>query len=60
MPQPQRRAAVTWNRDGAIVEFVLHSPPANALGLEIIQGLHAAIDYAEIGRGEGDCGGLRD
>ena len=47
VPQPQRRAAVTWNRDGAIVEFVLHSPPANALGLEIIQGLHTAIDYAE-------------
>jgi len=47
VPQPQRRAAVTWNRDGAIVEFVLNSPPANALGLEIIEGLHTAIDYAE-------------
>ncbi len=48
--QPQRRAAVTWNRDGAIVEIVLDRPPANALGLEIIEGLHAAMDYAEIGR----------
>jgi enoyl-CoA hydratase/carnithine racemase len=45
--QPQRREAVTWNRDGSIVEFVLHSPPANALGPQIIDGLHAAIDYAE-------------
>ena len=47
MAQPQLRAAVTWNRDGAVVEIVLDSPPANALGLEIIEGLHAAMDYAE-------------
>ena len=47
MAQPQRRAAVTWNRDGSVVEFVLHSPPANALGQEIVEGLHTAIDYAE-------------
>ena len=47
MAQPQRRAAVTWNRDGAVVEIVLDSPPANALGLEIVEGLHAAMDYAE-------------
>jgi len=45
--QPQDRAAVTWNRDGAIVEIVLDGPPANALGLEIIDGLHTAMDYAE-------------
>jgi enoyl-CoA hydratase/carnithine racemase len=45
--QPQRREAVTWNRDGAIVEIVLDRPPANALGLEILEGLHAAMDYAE-------------
>jgi enoyl-CoA hydratase len=38
---------VTWNRDGAIVEIVLDRPPANALGLEIIDGLHAAMDYAQ-------------
>jgi enoyl-CoA hydratase/carnithine racemase len=43
--QPQRRAAVTWNRDGAVVEIVLDRPPANALGLEIITGLHIALDY---------------
>ena len=47
MAQPQDRAAVTWNRDGAIVEIVLDRPPANALGLEIIAGLHTAIDYAQ-------------
>jgi enoyl-CoA hydratase/carnithine racemase len=45
--QPQANAAVTWNRDGAIVEIVLDGPPANALGLEIITGLHAALDYAQ-------------
>jgi enoyl-CoA hydratase len=38
---------VTWNRDGAIVEIVLDRPPANALGLEILEGLRAAMDYAE-------------
>jgi enoyl-CoA hydratase/carnithine racemase len=45
--QPQSREAVTWNRDGAIVEIVLDRPPANALGLKIIAGLHTAIDYAQ-------------
>jgi len=44
---PQSRAPVTWNRDGSIVEIVLDMPPANALGLEIITGLHTAIDYAQ-------------
>ena len=47
MAQPQRRAAVTWNRDGTIVEIVLDRPPANALGPEIIDGLHTAMDYAQ-------------
>ena len=47
MTQPQRREGVTWNRDGAIVEIVLGRPPANALGLEIIDGLHTAMDYAQ-------------
>jgi enoyl-CoA hydratase/carnithine racemase len=45
--QPQSREAVTWNRDGDIVEIVLDRPPANALGLEIVAGLHTAIDYAQ-------------
>jgi enoyl-CoA hydratase/carnithine racemase len=45
--QPQGRAAVTWNRDGAVVEIVLDRPPANALGLEIITGLHTALDYVQ-------------
>ena len=47
MTQPQSREAVTWNRDGDIVEIVLDRPPANALGLEIVAGLHTAIDYAQ-------------
>jgi enoyl-CoA hydratase len=47
MAQPQRRAAVAWNRDGAIVEIVLDRPPANALGPEIIDGLHTAMDYVQ-------------
>jgi enoyl-CoA hydratase/carnithine racemase len=45
--QPQRREPVTWNRDGAILEIVLDRPPANALGLELVDGLHNAMNYAE-------------
>jgi len=44
---PQRRASVTWNKDGAIVEVILDGPPANALGPDIVEGLHAAMDFAE-------------
>jgi enoyl-CoA hydratase/carnithine racemase len=44
--QAPDRAAVTWKRDGAVVEIVLDGPPANALGLQIIAGLNAAMDYA--------------
>ena len=47
MTQPQSRGPVTWNRDGSIVEIVLDRPPANALGLEIITGLHTAMDDAQ-------------
>ena len=47
MTTPQRRASVTWNKDGAIVEIVLDGPPANALGPDIVEGLHAAMDFAE-------------
>lgn len=47
MAQPQHRSPVTWNRDGAILEILLDRPPANALGLDIIDGLHTAMDYAE-------------
>ena len=47
MTQPPSRAAVTWNRDGAIVEIVLDGPPANALGLEILTGLNTAMDYTQ-------------
>jgi enoyl-CoA hydratase len=39
---------VTWKRDGAIVEVVLGGPPANALGPEIVKGLHATMDSAEV------------
>jgi enoyl-CoA hydratase/carnithine racemase len=44
---PQRRASVTWNKDGSIVEVILDGPPANALGPDIVEGLHAAMDFAE-------------
>ena len=47
MSTPQRRASVTWNKDGAIVEVDLDGPPANALGPDIVEGLHAAMDFAE-------------
>jgi enoyl-CoA hydratase/carnithine racemase len=42
-PQP-----VTWQRDGAVVEVRLGGPPANALGPEIVKGLHAAMDSADV------------
>jgi len=44
---PQRRASVTWNKDGSIVEVILDGPPANVLGPDIVEGLHAAMDFAE-------------
>lgn len=39
---------VTWSRDGAIVEVVLNGPPANALSPDIVKGLHAAMDSADV------------
>ncbi len=47
MSTPQRRASVTRNKDGSIVEVILDGPPANALGPDIVEGLHAAMDFAE-------------
>ena len=39
---------VTWNRESAGVWVVtMDRPPANALGVPILEGLHAAIDAAE-------------
>jgi len=46
MTAPTR--VVTWHRESAGVWVVtLDRPPANALGVPILQGLHAAIDAAE-------------
>lgn len=46
-PTPQS-AAVTWRTESpGIVVVTLQRPPANALGLPILDGLHAAIDAAE-------------
>jgi enoyl-CoA hydratase/carnithine racemase len=39
---------VSWKRDGTIVEVVLDGPPANALGPQIVAGLHAAMDSADV------------
>ena len=47
MTQAPDCAVVTWDRDGAVVEVVLDGPPANALGLRILDGLNAAMDYAQ-------------
>jgi enoyl-CoA hydratase/carnithine racemase len=40
------RTPVTWTQDGAVIEVVLNGPPANALGPEIVKGLHATMDFA--------------
>src|ERR687895_1080186 len=50
MPEPavQVPPAVTWERAGHGVLIVsLERPPANALGLPIVEGLHAALDHAD-------------
>jgi enoyl-CoA hydratase len=38
---------VTWHAEQAVLEIVLDRPPANALGLPIIDGLHAGLDAAD-------------
>jgi enoyl-CoA hydratase len=38
---------VTWHAEESIVEITLDRPPANALGLPIIEGLHAGLDAAD-------------
>lgn len=41
-------AVVTWQvRDPGIVVVTLDRPPANALGLDLLDGMHAAVDAAE-------------
>jgi enoyl-CoA hydratase len=50
MPEPtvQAQPAVTWEAagDGALT-ILLDRPPANALGLPLVEGLHAALDHAD-------------
>jgi enoyl-CoA hydratase/carnithine racemase len=38
---------VTWQAEESVVEITLNRPPANALGLPIIEGLHAGLDAAD-------------
>lgn len=46
--QQHSPAAVTWQIERAGVMLVtLQSPPANALGVPVLDGIHAAIDEAE-------------
>ena len=44
----EEQLPVTVKRDGAIVEVVLSGPPANALGPDIVKGLHEAMDSADM------------
>jgi len=39
--------AVSWSADGPVVNITLNRPPANALGPDITEGLHAALDEAD-------------
>ncbi len=42
------REVVTWHPESAGITVVsLARPPANALGVPILEGMHAAIDAAE-------------
>jgi enoyl-CoA hydratase/carnithine racemase len=44
--------AVTWEATGdGVLTVLLERPPANALGLPIVEGLHAALDAADEDRG---------
>jgi enoyl-CoA hydratase len=50
MPEPtvQVPPAVTWEAAGdGVLGILLQRPPANALGLPIVDGLHAALDRAD-------------
>ena len=38
---------VTWHAEGGVLEIVLDRPPANALGLPIVEGLHAGLNAAK-------------
>jgi enoyl-CoA hydratase len=40
-------SAVTWRAEGSVFEVTLNRPPANALGLPLIDGLSAALDAAD-------------
>ncbi len=40
--------AVTWQADGPVLHIALNRPPANALGPAIVEGLHTALDAAEL------------
>lgn len=42
--------AVTWSSSGGIMRISLRRPPANPLGLPIIEGLNAALDAADADR----------
>jgi enoyl-CoA hydratase len=48
MTEAQTVPAVTWEAAGdGVMSIVLERPPANALGLPIVDGLHAALDAAD-------------
>src|SRR5688500_8396023 len=50
MTEPALKAepAVTWEASGdGVLSILLERPPANALGLPILDGLHAALDHAD-------------
>ena len=50
MPEPtvQVPPAVTWEAAGdGVLGILLQRPPVNALGLPIVEGLHAALDHAD-------------
>jgi enoyl-CoA hydratase/carnithine racemase len=48
MAEAQTVPAVTWEAPGdGVMSVVLERPPANALGLPIVDGLHAALDAAD-------------
>jgi enoyl-CoA hydratase/carnithine racemase len=51
-PAVEAQPAVRWEAAGdGVLHVLLDRPPANALGLPIVEGLHAALDHADADAG---------
>lgn len=47
MALSEHNSPVTWHTHGAVLEITLNRPPANALGVPLLDGINAALDAAD-------------